>query len=105
MAITWWCARCGGLDAPQPCLGICIWHEIDWVTKDIYEQRRAELQAIHETERRLRRVVLHLAWVTPRTGQWELTWHTLRAAADAAYEPRAAGCVRRHGALGIREGD
>jgi len=23
-ATTWWCARCGGIDAPQPCLGICI---------------------------------------------------------------------------------
>lgn len=82
--VTWWCADCGGLDAPQPCLGICIWHEIDWVTQDLYEQRRAELQAIQETERRLLTVVRHLAWVTPRPGRWERTWHALHAAANAA---------------------
>jgi hypothetical protein len=24
VAVTWWCPECGGLDAPQPCLGSCL---------------------------------------------------------------------------------
>ena len=30
-ATTWWCAGCGGIDAPQPCVGICIWRSVEWV--------------------------------------------------------------------------
>jgi hypothetical protein len=29
-AITWWCPACGGIDAPQPCLGVCIWRPVEW---------------------------------------------------------------------------
>jgi len=28
-AVTWWCDRCGGIDAPQPCLGICVWRTVE----------------------------------------------------------------------------
>lgn len=29
VATTWWCAACGGIDSPQPCLGICVWRAVE----------------------------------------------------------------------------
>jgi hypothetical protein len=77
--ITWWCAECGGIDAPQPCLGICIWRRVEWVNAALYEQQRARLIADRDTEQRLRLLLRLVASVTPRDGQWERGWHALQA--------------------------
>lgn len=77
-ATTWWCAECGGLDAPQPCLGICVWRPVEWVERGVYEQLRARAMAEHEREQRLRHLVARVAWVTPRSGQWEVGWRLVR---------------------------
>jgi hypothetical protein len=44
-ATTWWCAECGGLDAPQPCLRICVWRPVEWVRRSVYEELRARAMA------------------------------------------------------------
>jgi hypothetical protein len=80
-ATTWWCAECGGIDAPQPCLGICVWHEVEWVRSDAYESRRKDVLAVIEVERRVTALLRRVAWVTPREGQWERCWAALQAQA------------------------
>lgn len=82
IATTWWCARCGGIDAPQPCLGICVWRSIDWVNVKLYEQERTRAVAEGDTERRCRWVLQRAACVTPRQHQWERGWHVLQAQAQ-----------------------
>jgi hypothetical protein len=83
-ATTWWCAECGGIDAPQPCLGICIWRPVEWVNRAVYEQQRERVLAARATELRMSRLLRRLASVTPRHGQWERGWRVLQAEAQEA---------------------
>jgi hypothetical protein len=80
-ATTWWCAECGGLDAPQPCLGICVWRRVEWVRHDLYEQLLERTISEREREQRLRHVLHRIAWVTPRPGHWERGWRLLQTEA------------------------
>jgi hypothetical protein len=77
-AVTWWCSRCGGVDAPQECLGICVWRSVQWVNIDVYDAARVRARVAREQERRLRDVVRRLAYVSPRAGQARRTWHALQ---------------------------
>jgi hypothetical protein len=70
-AITWWCAECGGVDAPQPCLGICVWRSVEWVDAARYRSEHERFLAHRDRERRLRALLVRVAHVTPRAGQWE----------------------------------
>jgi hypothetical protein len=80
-ATTWWCAECGGIDAPQPCLGICVWRPVEWVNRTIYLQETEVALAERDTERRYRKLARRVASVTPRDGQWERGWRALEAQA------------------------
>lgn len=82
---TWWCAGCGGIDAPQPCLGICVWRSVEWVNGIRYLEQRAVALAERDTERRLRGLARRVASVTPRAGQWERGWRALEAQAQAMF--------------------
>jgi hypothetical protein len=82
-ATTWWCPECGGIDAPQPCLGICIWRPIEWVSKAVYDQARERALLANESEQRLRQLLRRVAAVTPRVGQWERGWKALHEQARA----------------------
>lgn len=83
-ATTWWCDHCGGLDAPQDCLGICIWRSVDWVDAAVYAAARERARTERERERRLRQVLRHAAHVHPRSGGWQATRLALRAEARRA---------------------
>lgn len=76
---TWWCAGCGGIDAPQPCLGICIWRRVEWVNATLYEHERQRALAERHTEGRLRRLPQRAASITPREGHWQQGWNALEA--------------------------
>jgi hypothetical protein len=78
---TWWCPRCGGVDAPQPCLGICVWRPFDWVAAEDHEQLRSQMRETLAEEHRLRALLGRVVAVTPRPGQWGRGWAAL---ADAA---------------------
>ena len=69
-AVTWYCDRCGGIDAPQECLDVCVWRPVDWVPEADYRELRERELAEHEVERRLRVLVRRLAWTTPLPGEW-----------------------------------
>jgi hypothetical protein len=86
VATTWWCPRCGAIDAPQPCLGICIWRSIDWVNVRLYKQERGRALAACDTELRFRQLLRRAASVTPRERQWEHGWRVLQAQAQQALE-------------------
>jgi hypothetical protein len=81
---TWWCAECGGIDAPQPCLGICVWRPLDWVNRTRYEAARSRAAGQRDVERALVRLLRRVACVTPREGQWERNWRALHADAQEA---------------------
>lgn len=86
-ATTWWCSGCGGIDAPQPCLGICIWRRIDWVNAQIYDREHKRAVAGRDTELRLRALLRPVASITPRERQWKLGWRTMRAQAQRSLDP------------------
>lgn len=86
VATTWWCPECGGIDAPQPCLGICVWRPVDWVDRALYEQERERALAEDRAEQRLRRLLRRIVSVTPRPGQWERGWRVLQDEARPALE-------------------
>ena len=83
-ATTWWCPDCGGIDAPQPCLGICIWRPTEWVDRAAYERERDRALTVDQAEQRLRRLLRRSASVTPRPQHWDRGWHTLRQEARRA---------------------
>jgi hypothetical protein len=103
--IVWRCPECGGVDAPQPCIGVCIWRPADWVDANVYESERS--QAVHglEVEKALVGLLSRVAFVTPRHGQWERNWLAVQAQARLLSR---SGCSRHDptdGAIGQAPAD
>jgi hypothetical protein len=86
-AVTWWCEQCGGIDAPQPCLGICVWRPIEWVNRTVYERAREQALAQRARERRLRQLLRQIAAVTPRPDHSAENWSAFAARAREALAP------------------
>lgn len=84
--VAWWCSRCGGLDAPQPCLGICVWRPVEWEPYDVYADLRERVISAYETERQLRSLVWRVAHTSPRPREHRRTW--LAFAEEAANASR-----------------
>ena len=87
---TWWCAECGGIDAPQPCLGICVWRPANWVNRTAYEAARSRAAGERDVERAMVGVLRRVACVTPREGHWERNWRALHADAREALRASAS---------------
>jgi hypothetical protein len=75
----WGCTECGRIDAPQPCLGVCLRRPV--LTADAGEYRRLEALAdeLAAEERELSRVARLVAHVNPRPGFEKETTDGLRA--------------------------
>ncbi len=91
---VWRCPDCGSVDAPQECIGVCIWHPAEWVDAAAYEAERLRAAADQDqdTERALAGLLRTLAFTKPRAGHWEQSWRALQAAArrpGARLTPRA----------------
>ena len=82
--VVWRCQECGGLDAPQPCIGVCIWRPAVWVDSASYESQRSRAAADREVERSLAGLLRRLAFATPRAGQWEQSLRALQSQARHA---------------------
>ena len=82
--IVWRCPDCGGIDAPQPCIGVCIWRPVDWVVAGVYERERSRAVLDRGLERSLVGLLGRLAYATPREGEWERSWRALRSQAELA---------------------
>lgn len=90
---VWRCPDCGSVDAPQECIGVCIWHPAVWVDAASYEAERLRAAAGQDAERALAGLLRRLAFTTPRAGHWEQSLRALQAEA------------RRPGALLTPRGD
>jgi hypothetical protein len=82
--VVWRCRNCGGLDAPQPCIDVCIWRPAVWVDATWYESARSRAAADREAERSLAGLLGRLAFATPRAGQWEPSLRALQVQARHA---------------------
>lgn len=80
---TWWCPDCGGLDAPQPCIGICIRPQLTWANAALYVPLRERALAARGSARELEAIVRALAMVTPRAGAWLRNWQAISGRAQA----------------------
>jgi len=81
--VVWRCRDCGGLDAPQPCIGVCIWRPAVWVDATWHESARSAAAADREVERSLGGLLSRLAFATPRDGHWEQSLRALQVQARA----------------------
>ena len=80
----WWCATCGNVDLPQPCIGVCVWQPTEWVSLALYERERRRIQPQLDTARRLLGPLTRAAAIRPRPGQAARNWQALAHAAAAA---------------------
>jgi len=95
--IVWRCPECGGVDAPQPCIGVCIWRPADWVDANVYESERSQAVLDLKVEGALVGLLSRVASVTPRHGQWERNWLALQSQARLLSRP---GCWSHDGTDG-----
>ena len=89
--IVWQCQDCGGVDAPQECIDVCIWGPADWVDAASYESGRSRAAVDREVEQSLAGLLRRFAFATPRDGQWERSWRAFQSQARLALrsgEPR-----------------
>ena len=86
-ATTWWCAKCGGIDAPQPCIEVCVWRSVEWVSETSYLEERERALSELVIESRLRGLLRRIASVTPLEDEWRSCWRALQAEARATLEP------------------
>ena len=91
--IVWRCQDCGGIDAPQPCIDVCIWGPADWVDAISYESERSRAAFDREVEQSLAGLLRRLAFATPRDGQWERSWRALQSQARLAFQLRGSRSV------------
>ena len=82
--VVWRCSDCGGVDAPQPCIGVCVWRAAQWVDAAAYEAERSRALGDRQAERSLAGLLRTLALTTPRPGQWERCWRALQVQAQQA---------------------
>jgi hypothetical protein len=80
----WWCAQCGNVDLPQPCIGVCVWRPAEWVSVALYERQLALADPSLRAARALRRFLARFGAVVPRPDQWQRNWEALQAQARAA---------------------
>jgi hypothetical protein len=88
----WWCAECGNVDMPQPCIGVCVWRPADWVGLALYERQFRLAEPHLRAARALSRFLARAGAVTPRVGEWQRNLDALRAQARAALEDGGPNC-------------
>jgi hypothetical protein len=105
-AVTVWrCEDCGGVDAPQPCIEVCIWGPADWVDAAAYAAERSRAAVDREVERSLAGLLRRFAFATPRDGQWERSWLALQLEARLAFPPRESYSVANETAVRQAQAD
>jgi hypothetical protein len=83
---VWRCADCGAVDAPQECLGICIWRRFEWVPASVLDAAQLKADRARETERGVFSLLRRVAFATPRHDAWERSWRALNQEARALLE-------------------
>jgi hypothetical protein len=86
---AWRCIGCGKIEAPQPCIGVCQDRKIELVDAEEYEEAAAQGEAARCELAELSTLLRHLAFTTPRDGEWERSYKALQAQARSLLEPRS----------------
>lgn len=81
---AWGCRGCGRVDAPRPCIGVCVRRPVPMVELTRIEGLAAALEADAEAAVALVPVVAMIAHVRPRAGREDETRAALAARAAAA---------------------
>ncbi len=68
---AWACDSCGRIEAPQPCIGVCIRPETPMVEVAEHQAVLARDAALRDALVPFAALARALAWSTPRPGQWE----------------------------------
>ena len=84
--IGWWCARCGNVDMPQPCIGVCVWRPADWVNLAHYQRQLRLAEPSLRAAWSLGRFLARVAAVTPRAGESQRNLDAFRVQARMALE-------------------
>ncbi|MDA0181912.1 hypothetical protein OJ997_16535 [Solirubrobacter phytolaccae] len=79
--VTTWKCDCGHIEAPQPCIGVCVRPERAMVPADEYTPILARATELAAHAERLSPALRLLAWTTPRPDHREATATALRTAA------------------------
>jgi hypothetical protein len=103
--IVWRCQDCGGVDAPQECIDVCIWGPADWVDAALYESQRARAAADREVEQSLAGLLRRFASATPREGQWERSWDAFQSQARLTLRSRESRRVADERAIRQAQAD
>ncbi len=77
--VGWWCAECGNVDAPQPCLGVCIWRPLEWVSASSYAAEHARSAGALRGAEALVGLLARLVSVRPKSRRCAQTWAAFRA--------------------------
>ena len=75
---VWQCASCEQIEAPRQCIGVCTRRRGEFVRAEDYESLRRRLFETIRQSQRLTAFVQKLAWVSPKSGQWERTCDAFR---------------------------
>jgi hypothetical protein len=84
VATTWWCATCERIEAPQPCIGVCVRRPESMVSAQLYASVDAEAQALRARAGAAQALLRLVATVQPRDGHWAQTWAALAERVRAA---------------------
>jgi hypothetical protein len=103
--IVWQCQDCGGVDAPQPCIDVCIWGPADWVAAASYESERSRAAVDREVEQSLAGLLRRFASATPRDGQWERSWRAFQSQARLAVRSMESRRVADEMVIGQAQAD
>ena len=85
--IVWRCEDCGGVDAPQECIDVCIWGPADWVDAALYERQQSRAAGDRGVAQSLAGLLRRFAFTTPHDGQWERSWRAFQSQARLAFRP------------------
>jgi len=78
---TWACDSCGRIEAPQPCIGLCVRPAVTMVPATEHQDLLTRAGELADTLARLAVPLRQLAWTTPRPDAWEASVRALRASA------------------------
>ncbi len=81
---AWQCIGCGRIEGLQTCIGVCQDAKVQFVYASDYDAALAKLTLATQQADQLRAVLRHLAWTTPRAGEWERSYRALQAEARRA---------------------
>ncbi len=68
---VWLCATCGQVEAPQPCLGVCIRRNGEFLRAGAHVELAFRAEAERQRAAELGALARQMACVAPHAGQWE----------------------------------